>query len=244
MWQRFTERAKQAIFFAQQEAVRWKQAEVSAEHLVLALTRNTDNVARRILVKTRCAPGRLRVGLESEMEIGDATPSDRYVLSSSGKQVIDQGYLAARRLNDNYLGTEHLLLGACADAESRTARILAKCGIELDDLYQIVEEMHIQNAGPLGSAKQAVPLLKRLPAEQWKQLTEDGLPFAVLPDEIRDSLEQMVFKGLTPNGLFFSFEDSLVRVTEVSQADGIHYKLTVTGQTTISISSRDIAGEG
>ena len=49
MWQRFTERARKVVFYAQEEAGRLGENYVSTEHLLLGLIRENDNVAARIL---------------------------------------------------------------------------------------------------------------------------------------------------------------------------------------------------
>ncbi len=49
MWQRFTERARRVVFFAQEEAGRLGEYYVSTEHLILGLVRENDNVAARVL---------------------------------------------------------------------------------------------------------------------------------------------------------------------------------------------------
>ena len=49
MWQRFTERARKIVFYAQEEAGRLGENYVSTEHLLLGLVRENDSVAARIL---------------------------------------------------------------------------------------------------------------------------------------------------------------------------------------------------
>ncbi|MBL8066069.1 MAG: hypothetical protein JNM34_09450, partial [Chthonomonadaceae bacterium] len=49
MWQRFTERARKVVFFAQEEAQKFGEGYVSTEHLLLGLVRETDSVAARVL---------------------------------------------------------------------------------------------------------------------------------------------------------------------------------------------------
>src|SRR5205823_2137702 len=51
MWQRFTERARRVVFFAQEEAGRLGENYVSTEHLLLALVREAEGLAGRVLVE-------------------------------------------------------------------------------------------------------------------------------------------------------------------------------------------------
>jgi ATP-dependent Clp protease ATP-binding subunit ClpA len=244
MWQRFTERARRAIFFAQEEAIRRKHNEVSTEYLALGLLRETDSGACRILAKTECPPARLRAEIEQHLTEGKAKSNSDIHLSGTAKRVIDLGYDTARNRNDDHIGTEHLLFGLWREERNIVAKSLRDRGITLDSLQQLIQQIRDASA-PRQIARRIVPLLKQLPEEHWKQLTEEGLPFIVLPEEIRGLLTDMVFKGLKPTGLLFSFEDSLVRVVEVPEADGsTRFEVTVTGQTTINVSSLEIAGEG
>ena len=58
MWQRFTERARKVVFYAQEEAVKWGQNSVGPEHLLLGLVRESDNMASRVSGPARREPRR------------------------------------------------------------------------------------------------------------------------------------------------------------------------------------------
>ena len=60
MWQRFTERARKVVFYAQEEAGRLGENYVSTEHLLLGLVRENDSVAARILDRSGGSLGRSR----------------------------------------------------------------------------------------------------------------------------------------------------------------------------------------
>jgi ATP-dependent Clp protease ATP-binding subunit ClpC len=53
-------------------------------------------------------------------------------LTPRAKRVIDLAYDEARQLNNNYIGTEHLLLGVIREGEGLAARVLAKLGVDLE----------------------------------------------------------------------------------------------------------------
>src|SRR5947209_11392616 len=112
MWQRFTERARRVVFFAQEEATRLGENYVGTEHLLLGLVRENDNVAARIL------EGRLGISLssirqETEKQVtrGPGNKGEDMQLTPRAKRMIDLAYEEARSLSNNYIGTEHLLLG-------------------------------------------------------------------------------------------------------------------------------------
>src|SRR4051812_17332771 len=132
MWQRFTERARKVVFYAQEEAQKFGEGYVSTEHLLLGLVRESDSVAARVLEKLGVSLNRIRVEVEKQLPRGDARPSQDMTLTPRAKRVIDLAYDEARNLNNNYIGTEHLLLGLIRDGDGLAGRVLAKLGVELE----------------------------------------------------------------------------------------------------------------
>ena len=132
MWQRFTERARKVVFYAQEEAQKFGEGYVSTEHLLLGLVRESDSVAARVLEKLGVSLNRIRVEVEKQLPRGDARPSQDMTLTPRAKRVIDLAYDEARNLNNNYIGTEHLLLGLIREGDGLAGRVLAKLGVELE----------------------------------------------------------------------------------------------------------------
>ena len=132
MWQRFTERARKVVFYAQEEAQKFGEGYVSTEHLLLGLVRESDSVAARVLEKLGVSLSRIRQEVEKQLPRGDARPSQDMTLTPRAKRVIDLAYDEARNLNNNYIGTEHLLLGLIREGDGLAGRVLAKLGVELE----------------------------------------------------------------------------------------------------------------
>jgi ATP-dependent Clp protease ATP-binding subunit ClpC len=132
MWQRFTERARKVVFYAQEEAQKFGEGYVSTEHLLLGLVRESDSVAARVLEKLGVSLNKIRAEVEKQLPRGDARPNTDMTLTPRAKRVIDLAYDEARNLNNNYIGTEHLLLGLIREGDGLAGRVLAKLGVELD----------------------------------------------------------------------------------------------------------------
>jgi len=132
MWQRFTERARRVIFFAQEEAGRLGENFVTTEHMLLGLVRENDSVAARILERMGVSLNRIRSEVERQVTRGDGRLGQDMQLTPRAKRVIDLAYDEARQLNNNYIGTEHLLLGLIREGEGLAARVLAKLGVDLE----------------------------------------------------------------------------------------------------------------
>src|SRR5207244_4186747 len=98
MWQRFTERARRVVFFAQEEAGRLGENYVNTEHLLLGLVRENDSIAARILVKLSVALDRIRMEVERQVTRGDGRLGQDMQLTPRAKRVIDLAYDEARTL--------------------------------------------------------------------------------------------------------------------------------------------------
>lgn len=132
MWQRFTERARKVIFYAQEEAGRLGENYVSTEHLLLGLVRENDSVAARILDRLGISLARIRMDVERQVTHGDGRLGQDMQLTPRAKRVIDLAYDEARHLNNNYIGTEHMLLGLIREGEGLAGRVLSKLGADLE----------------------------------------------------------------------------------------------------------------
>ncbi len=150
MWQRFTERARKVVFYAQEEAGRLGENYVSTEHLLLGLVRENDSVAARILDRIGVSLGRIRSEIERQVARGDGRLGQDMQLTPRAKRVIDLAYDEARQLNNNYIGTEHLLLGLIREGEGLAGRVLSKLGVDLDRTRR--EVMNLQEGGGEGGA--------------------------------------------------------------------------------------------
>lgn len=171
MWQRFTERARKVIFYAQEEAQRLGESQVSTEHLLLGLVRESDSVAARILDRLGVSLQRIRNEIERYATRGEARPSQEMALTSRAKRVIDLAYDEARQLNNNYIGTEHLLLGLIREGEGLAARVLHKLGVDLERARREVmniQEHESHSTAPTRSQRSRTPTLD----EFGRDLTE------------------------------------------------------------------------
>src|SRR5918998_1575949 len=129
MWHRFTEKARRIVFFAQEEAARLGESYVGTE---LGLLRDQASVAGRILEKLGVSPEQIRADIERQITRGHGNLGQDMQLTPRAKRVIDLAYEEARQLNNNYIGTEHLLLGLIREGDGLAARVLVKLGADLE----------------------------------------------------------------------------------------------------------------
>src|SRR3569833_1012249 len=130
MWQRFTERARRVVFFAQEESARLGENYVGTEHLLLGLIRDSDNVAMQILDRIGVSAERIRADVERQVARGHGHLGQEMEFTPRSKRVVDLAYEEARSLRNNYIGTEHLLLGLIREGDGLAARVLTRMGAD------------------------------------------------------------------------------------------------------------------
>jgi ATP-dependent Clp protease ATP-binding subunit ClpC len=151
MWQRFTERARKVVFYAQEEAQKFGEGYVSTEHLLLGLVRESDSVAARVLDQLGISLAKIKREVEETLPRGDHKSGQEMALTPRAKRVIDLAYDEARNLNNNYIGTEHLLLGLIREGDGLAGRVLAKMGVELEKARKEVMSLQDSDA-PVGKS--------------------------------------------------------------------------------------------
>ena len=159
MWQRFSERARRVVFFSQEEAGKLGESFISTEHLLLGLLRVDDCVACRILDRMGVTLEKIRSEIERQAVSRDGKLAQDIDLAPRAKRIIDLAYDEARQLNNNYIGTEHLLLGLIREEEGLAGRVLSLLGVELEKTREEVRKRHTQEP----SDKSSAPLVPPVP---------------------------------------------------------------------------------
>jgi ATP-dependent Clp protease ATP-binding subunit ClpA len=129
---RFTERARAVLTYAQEEATRFNHNYIGTEHLLLGLVRETDGVGARALVALGTDLGTVRAAVVEIIGRGDNPTVGEIGLTPRAKKVIEHAVAEARRLGHMYVGTEHLLLGILLEEKGIGAKVLQDLGVTLD----------------------------------------------------------------------------------------------------------------
>jgi hypothetical protein len=140
MFERYTEKARRAIFFARFETSRFGSPYIETEHLLLGLLRE-DKVLVNRLLRSRAAIESIRRQIEARSKIDEkvSTAVD-LPLSHDCKRVLAYGAEEAERLNNKYIGTPHLLLGLLREEKSFAAQLLREQGLTLDSVREHVRQ--------------------------------------------------------------------------------------------------------
>lgn len=141
MWQRFSESARKVVFYAQEEAQRHGDCYVSTEHLLLGLLRERDSTACKAILELGVPLKQIQEAIEGQMASKSVHASGDMTLTPRAKRCIDLAYESARDLDDNFIGTEHLLLGLIREEAGLAAKTLTLLKVTEDRVRVQIEKI-------------------------------------------------------------------------------------------------------
>jgi ATP-dependent Clp protease ATP-binding subunit ClpB len=141
-FKKLTEKAQEAVMTAQNLASEMTHAEITPEHLLVALVEQENGIVPSILRKIGIDPkqvaGEARMLFESMPKAYGADVR----LSPRMNLIIQSAQAEATRLQDEYTSTEHLLLALASEGgRSSAAQLLKRFGVTKDTLYQALTQV-------------------------------------------------------------------------------------------------------
>ena len=181
MFERFTERARQVVVLAQEEARSLKHNYIGTEHLLLGLLREEEGVAARVLDGLEVSVEEVRAAVVRIVGSGEESPQGQIPFTPRAKKVLELALREALSLGHNYIGTEHILLGLVREDEGVAARILLDLDAEPEKIRNEVMRAlsgpgrrSSQGAAPGGSeSKRAAKVLDQF-GRNLTKLAEEG----------------------------------------------------------------------
>lgn len=145
MFERFTDRARKVMALANQEAQILKHEYITPEHILLGLIKEGGGVAANVLKNLGVD---LFVARRKVEELVSSGPSpvtySKFPQTSNAKKIIEEAINAARDLNHNYVGTEHILMGILRTEANVAVSVLESMGLT----KEAVREEIIRLLGP------------------------------------------------------------------------------------------------
>ena len=139
---RLTIKSQEALQEAQRIAQNFSHQQIDGEHLLLALISQADSLIPELLEKIGIPVAKLQPDLESELarrhKVEGTTDA---FFSNSLKKTLDAAEREARKLKDDYLSTEHLLLGLIDEADTSLKKILQKHGLKRDLVLRALADL-------------------------------------------------------------------------------------------------------
>ncbi|MGI8608588.1 MAG: ATP-dependent chaperone ClpB [Candidatus Dormibacteria bacterium] len=139
---RFTEKSQEALQAAQGLAEAASQQAVEPVHLLLALTDEAEGIVRPILLKLESRPDDVANRLRNEIEkLPTVTGSDAPAyIGADLKKALDEAWSEMEKLKDEYVSTEHLLLGLLKPG-LKTANVLREFGVDRDAVLKVLADL-------------------------------------------------------------------------------------------------------
>ena len=176
MWHRFTTKAKEVIEkHASASANECGEGYVSTEHILLGVLAVPDGRAYQTLLSMNINIEGIIQGIKSHIPRGDARPTNDLTITPRGKRVIDLAFDESRNLNNNFIGTEHILLGLIREGDGLAGRILAKYGVALEPARKAVMALQDNAEKGLLDAEERFAAAEEKQKPQKPQVTLNAL---------------------------------------------------------------------
>jgi len=142
---KWTQKAQEVLQSARENAIRLSHQQLDAEHLLLALLDQEDGLAASLLQRLNVSIPPLRARVEEELErkprlSGDVEEGKIYVTQELNELIVKAGDMA-KRLKDDYLSVEHLLLAMVESGRTPCGRLLAEAGVDAKKLLTALKEV-------------------------------------------------------------------------------------------------------
>jgi ATP-dependent Clp protease ATP-binding subunit ClpC len=145
MFERFTDRARNVVVLAQDEARLLNHNYIGTEHILLGLIHEGEGVAAQALDLLGISLAAVRQQVEEIIGRGQQAPSGHIPFTPRAKKVLELSLREALQLGHNYIGTEHILLGLIREGKGVAAQVLVKLGGNLDRVRQQVIALEQEN---------------------------------------------------------------------------------------------------
>ncbi len=143
MFKGLTKRAQKILaLMAQEEAKRFHADQLLPEHIILAVLKEGEGQALKVLHKNGIDSAKLQLEIEKNIFrnkagfiLGDVP------LSKRGKKILEDSAEEARKLNQEYIGTEHLILAAAKEPGSIISMFFYNNGVSIEMLRESIVEL-------------------------------------------------------------------------------------------------------
>ena len=140
MMQRFTDDAQRVLSFAQEAALKLGHDYVGTEHVLIGLTKVKNGVAAKALEELNIVTEDIFEAVEEQVGRGNKKATSIY-MTPRVKNVLELAVQVANRMNHNYVGTEHILLGLLSDGGGVAVGILRAMNIRTDDIVEAIRHI-------------------------------------------------------------------------------------------------------
>ncbi len=155
---RLTQKSQEAFAEAQNKAISFGHVEVDGEHLLWALLDQADGLVPRLLQRMDIRPDMIKKEVEAELDrkarvSGPGVEAGKIYVSQRLSRTMVAAENEAKRLKDEYVSVEHLLIALIAEGDKvPSGRILKQAGIDrerfLKTLIDVRGSQRVQSSNP------------------------------------------------------------------------------------------------
>ncbi len=203
MFEKFTDRARKALVFAQEDARMLSQSYVGTEHLLLGLIREQEGIAARALKQLGVSYEEFLEQVEDTVNRETPAPTTHIPFTPRAKRVLELALRETLQLGHNFISTEHLLLGICREGNGVAMQILTSFGLDSDKIretvYTLINEGMAMTAegegeGPAGEGSMLEEFARNL-----TKAAEEGLLDPVIGRDVEIERVMQVLSRRTKN---------------------------------------------
>ena len=132
---KFTNRAEKAIELASETAAELGHNYVGTEHLLCGLVKEGSGLAYKVLYNQGVTEEKIIEMIEELIGRGEPLSELPEDYTPRTKRVFEISFMEAKKLNNNYIGTEHILLGIMKEGDSVASRIIVDLGVDIQRLF-------------------------------------------------------------------------------------------------------------
>ena len=215
MFERFTQPSRRVVVLAQEEARLLNHDYIGTEHILLGLIHEEDGVAARAIVSLGLTLETARERVRDIIGPGPQPPSGHIPFTPRAKKVLELSLREAIAGKDDYIDTEHILLGLIREPDGVGAQVL-----------DAVAPLPLVRERVLAAAAAAAAGADDPQAAEWRSA---GLPGTVFPQAPRAARGRVVVRP----EMITEVRDTLATITSTLSAldqrlTGIERQLGIT----------------
>lgn len=189
---RLTQKSQEAFAEAQNKAVTFGHIEVDGEHLLWALLNQSDGLVPRLLARMDILPESLKKEVETELDrrprvSGPGAEPGKIYVSQRLSRILIAAENDAKRLKDEYVSVEHLLMALLGEGEKTiSGKLLKQAGIDREKLLKTLTDVRGNQRVTSANPEDSYEALQKYGRDLVKMARNDKLdPVIGRDDDIR-----------------------------------------------------------
>jgi ATP-dependent Clp protease ATP-binding subunit ClpC len=156
MFERFSDAARRAVVDAQEEARGLGHNYIGTEHLLLGIMSQGGGAGARLLQMFEIPTDWVRARILEMIGRGQGQPAGHIPFTPRAKKVLEMSLREALQLGDNFIGSEHVLLGLLREGRGVAAQVLAERGVTLAGVRDRLGDVEREAAPPIEEGPRTV----------------------------------------------------------------------------------------